>query len=230
MKTPFLIALAAGALSLLIAFVPVLWRMASPGDPATSAAPAHDAPWQVALPRPGQARVFGLELPGTTLADTRQRWGEGLQLALMVGRDGTPALEGQVERFEAGGVAGRLLLAFESAAGADALARWRDTLPGTLTASGGRRQPLPEAAAADLAASGLVGVSFIPAAKLDAQLLNARFGPPSERIAGSDGLEHWLYPGLGLAVALAAKGRDVLQYVAPADFERRLATPLRAAP
>lgn len=229
MKTPFLIALAAGVLSLLIAFVPMLRHMIGAPPAAMHALPATDAPWQVQLPGPGQARVFGLSLPGSTLAQARQRWGDGLSLALMAERNGSVALEGYVERFEAGGVSGRLLLAFD--APAELLAGWRDRLPGTPIASGGRRHALTQAAMDALAASALVGLSFIPAAQLDAQVLGARFGAPAERIASGDRLEHWLYPTLGLAVVLDAKGRDVLQYVAPADFERRLAAPLkRAAP
>ncbi len=230
MKTPFLIALAAGLVSLLIAFVPVLRHMFSPPGPTQQQAPASGAPWQIALPAAGQSRVFGLLLPGSTLADTRKRWPEELKLALMTDFGGRVALEGYVERFEAGGVTGRLLLAFDTEAQAAAVNRWRDTLRGTPTESGGRQHHLSEAASTELAPARLVGLSFLPAAQLDAELLTARFGPPAERIAGGERLQHWLYPALGLAVVLDSKGRDVLQYVAPADFERRLAAPLRAAP
>jgi hypothetical protein len=227
MKTPFLIALGAGVLSLLIAFVPVLQHMFGAQPVAAGAPPASAAPWQVERPGPGQSRVFGLSLPGSTLAQARQRWGDSLKLALMAERDGPVALEGYLENFEAGGVSGRLLLAFGTPA--EALAGWRERLPGTPIASGGRQHALTRAAMDELAASPLVGLSFIPAAQLDAQVLSARFGAPGERIASGDRLEHWLYPALGLAVVLDAKGRDVLQYVAPADFEHRLAAPLRRA-
>ena len=60
-------------------------------------------------------------------------------------------------------------------------------------------------------------------------MLQARFGTPAERLAEGERLQHWLYPPQGLAVLLDAKGREVLQYVAPAEFEARLAAPLRAA-
>jgi hypothetical protein len=73
----------------------------------------------------------------------------------------------------------------------------------------------------------LAGIGFIPSAQLDAAMLQARFGEPAERIAGGERRQHWLYPAIGMAVALDRDGRDLLQYVAPADFERRLAAPLR---
>ncbi len=227
MKRPFLIALAAGVISLLIAFVPVLQRMlAGPPPPGATAPATTGAPWQVGLPAPGRSQVFALKLPGTTLAETRQRFGDDLRVALMAGRDGRLSLEGYVERFESGGVGGKLLLAFDGTGQAGALARWRDALPGTPIESGGRQHSLNAAAADELNGTGLVGLSFIPAAKLDAATLTARFGAPAERIAGEQ-VEHWLYPAQGLAVALATKGRDVLQYVAPAEFEARLVAPLR---
>ena len=222
-----LIALGAGVASLLIAFAPTLWHLLV--APPAPSAPVRGAPWQVDVPAPGRSRVFSLDLPGTTLADARRRWGEDLSAAVIAARDGPPALEAYVERFDAGGIGGRLLLVFELPA--PTLARWRDTLPAEAIESG-RRHALNDAAWAELGGAALVGLSFIPAAQLDADILNARFGAPAERIAAdgqTDGrLEHWLYPTLGLAVALDAKGRDVLQYVAPADFERRLVAPLRA--
>lgn len=229
MKGPFVVALAAGLLSLLIAFAPAFWRMFQPPAPAGAVAPASGAPWQVVLPAPGRSRVFGLDLPGSTLGQARQRWGDELALALISGGDGTLALEGYVEKFEAAGVGGRLLLAFDAEGTAATLARWRDALPGVPQPSGGRRHRLTAAALAELASAALVGLSFVPAARLDADVLMSRFGAPAERLATSDRLEHWLYPQLGLAVALDAQGRDVLQYTAPADFQRRLRAPLRAA-
>jgi len=224
MRSPLLIALAAGVVSLAVAFVPVVWHMLRPGPPA---APAQDAPWQVAQPAPGQVRVFGLDLPGATLAQARARWGEGLALAVIDDGRGALALEGYVEQFSAGGVTGRLVLAF--AADAARLARWRDALPGMPTGSGATRHALTEAALQDVPAApiGLVGLSFVPSAQLDAPTVAARFGEPAERIDEGPQRQHWLYPALGLAVMLDADGRDLLQYVAPADFERRLAVPLR---
>lgn len=223
MKGPFLIALAAGLLSLLLAFVPVLWHMVAPGP---APAPAlHGAPWQVDTPAPGRSRVFGLALPGSTLGSARQRWGEDLKVAVIAGPDGSLALEAYLEQFSAGGVAGRLVLAF----GADAanLAAWRNAVPGTPTGSGDRWHVLGGASAAVADAAPLVGLSFIPAAQLDGDTLIARLGVPAERLPGGERLTHWLYPALGLAVALDAQGKEVLQYVAPAEFERRLAAPLR---
>jgi hypothetical protein len=232
MKSPFFIALAASGLGLLMAFLMVIWPLFGPPDARPGQKPPSAAPWRIEVLAPGRVQVMGLKLPGTTLAETRERWGQDLKLAFMAGSDGRLTLEGYLESFEAGGVTGRLMLAFDTQSEATAMRRWRDTLPGLPTASGGYQHALDDAAASALAATGLIGVSFIPLGQLDAEVLAARFGRPSERIATGGRLEHWLYPALGLAVVLDSEGREVLQYVAPDDFERLLAAPLRtlAAP
>jgi len=230
-RSPIFIALAATALTLLLAAALVAWRMVTPADPAIRTGMQQGAPWQIEKLEAGQIRVMGLALRGSTLAELRQRWGGDLKVALMGTREaqheGPVALEAYVERFETGGVNGRLLLRFDTEALAPRVAHWRETLPGIPQESGTRQHTLTEAAIADLGTSALVGVSYIPDAQLSAEVLQARFGEPAERLAEGDRLQHWLYPALGLAVVLDAKGREVLQYVAPAEFEARLAKPLR---
>jgi hypothetical protein len=57
-----------------------------------------------------------------------------------------------------------------------------------------------------------------------------RFGPPGLRITqgqGDQAVEHLLYPSQGIDVAVPAKGKSVIQYVAPAEFEARLLLPLQ---
>lgn len=228
-RSPFAIALAASGLTLLLAVSLVAWKALAPPDPAARTAARHGAPWQIGLPAPGRSRVFDLDLPGSTLADAQRRWGDVLQLALVDPGTGPLTLEGYLERFEAGGVSGRLLLRFDTRGQAAAVARWREALPRIPQESGSWQHKLNQAARADLAGSTLLGLSYIADAQLNAEMITARFGNPAERIAEGPRLQHWLYPEQGLIVMLDSKGREVLQYVAPADFEQRLVAPLRAA-
>jgi hypothetical protein len=220
MKNPILIALGAGAAVLLVALLLPLLNMFA-GRPPPS---PEGQPWQVQR-HGGGTRVFGLDLPGSVLADAKARWGDGLQVAVIARRGDEGALEGYVETVDAGGIAGRLVLATGLAPAAVA----------TLRADAARQEPIDgESARFGLRADGraaalraaLVGITFIPAAKLDAAVVRQRFGEPAERLATPPRLEHWLYPALGLDIALDSEGKDVLQYVAPADFEVRLRQPL----
>ena len=71
-------------------------------------------------------------------------------------------------------------------------------------------------------------VGFIPSINLDEQTIVTRFGEPAERVRGSDGVEHLLYPAKGLDIILSTTGKELMQYVAPVNFET-LRTPLDAA-
>jgi len=226
MKHPAFLAAMAALVVLIGAFLPALWHTASAPPPA--ARNDTPAPWQVTVDAAGRSRVFGLDLPGATLDSARRRFGDDLQIAVMARRGQPGALEAYLETFSAGFISGRLLLAAEP--GAEALAGWQ--------ARAVRQTPVDgetvryTLAADDLAAAlraPLVGITFIPAAQLDGETVRARFGEPAERLASGERLVQWMYPGMGLAVVLDSEGREVLQYVAPADFERRLRTPLIAA-
>jgi len=219
---PWLIAVALGLLALLAAFVPTVWHMATQPPGGSGPTGAADAPWAIVADGRGGVQVFGLAMPGSTLATARQHWGEGLQVAVMADRGQSPTLEAYVERFSAGGVDGRLVLAFD-APEAD-LTGWQASSHGEPLPGGGRRHPLPQGVGE---AALLRGLSFMPAAQLDAALLRQRFGEPAEVIAADGRLSHWLYPELGLAVALDAEGRELLHVVAPADFDRLLRQPLQ---
>jgi hypothetical protein len=224
MKHPAFLAAMAALVVLLAAFVPALWRGAS----TAPASADGQAPWAVQVDPAGRSRVFGLDLPGSTLATARGQFGDELQIAVMARRGQAGALEAYHETFSAGFISGRLLLAADPGAGA--AAAWQARAAKQTPVDGNTvRYTL---AADDLAAalrSPLVGITFIPAAQLDAETVRARFGEPAERLASGERLVQWMYPAKGLAVLLDSQGREVLQYVAPGDFDQRLRAPLIAA-
>jgi len=227
---PWVLALGAGVAVLALALLPPLWqawRATQGGAPvAVAPPPAHGLPWQIE-PLPGGAvRVFGLTPGASVLADADPR-GDALQVALVARGGEVGVLEAYVEQFRAGYVGGRLVLA--AAADEGQRAGWRTRSTGR---DGGRdgvwRHRLAPADRAQALRATVTGLSFIPDAQLDAQTLVQRFGEPAERVRTGERLEHWLYPDRGLAITLDDQGREVLQYVAPADFEARLRAPLRA--
>ncbi len=235
MKSPLLTALFLSAAVVLAGFaLPLVWRGAgdpapAPTLPAAGAGPA--APWNITLDQasPGASTVFGLRLPGSTLADVHRRWGEDVVFAVVSSPGTPPALEGHIERFSAAGVNGRLVLVFE--APADDLARWQAQAPGTPTGTGARRHPLDATRAPEATRTApLTGLSFLPSARLDGPTVESRFGAPDARRVDEQGTEYWIYPRQGLVIALPRQGKAVLQYVAPQDHEQRLAAPLKGLP
>lgn len=185
-------------------------------------------PWQIERLPEGNSRVFGLTLSRSTLDEARRQLGPDVQVALIVTAGEGASLEAYYETIHAGFVKGKIILTLDASAGQQAQilqrARKIEYLP-----SAARRVEL---AAEDLARAGaaqITAIAFIPAANLDEAVVLQRFGLPAERLRSSEHKEHFLYPQLGLDLQLDAKGREVLQYVAPRDFAR-LRAPLISRP
>lgn len=228
MQRPWVLALAAGVIVLLLAFSLPLLRMGGVGGLAgDDAAPGTGLPWQVSRLADGRAHVFGLEPGRDTLAQAQARLGDGLQVAL-VARLGEPgALEALADPFLAGFVSGRLVLAFDVPA--DQLLAWRSAAGSSEPMDGGvRRFKLQPDHRQQAAKARLVGLSFIPAVRLTDDDVRQRFGAPAETVAQPGGAQVLLYPELGLSITVAPGQRGVLQYVSPRDFAHRLRAPLLA--
>ncbi len=210
-------ALAVAALAIVLA-APLLF------PPKQEAAPpiTHGMPWQIELPSPGASRVFGLTLGGarpSTLADARRAFPELATLALLAPPEQPLALEAYFESVSIGPLSGKLVLTV--AATPAELGAMRDKAAKTdHLETGIRKFVLNEADRQRAESMPLAGIVFIPAARLDESIILQRFGAPAERIRQGETLEHFLYPDKGLDLVLDRKGREVLQYVAPAEFPR----------
>lgn len=231
LRSPLFLALAAGLAVLVIAFAPVAWQMLRP-EPAPlplAGSGGLPPPWQIERGPDNELRAFGLRLPGSTLADAVERWGDDLRVALIANRGQAPALEAFTERWSGGGVTGKLVLATDAQPAA--VLRWTDRAPRRETIdANAQRWGLHADDRAEALRSGVLGLSFLPSSRVDAALLQARFGPPAQQVAGEGGTQHWLYPDRGLAIAWdPATGKAVMQVVALADFESRLRVPVVAA-
>lgn len=227
MKHPFLVALAAGLAVLLAAAGAVGWQMWRGPAAVAPGQIERGLPWQIEAVAGGHTRVFDLTPGVSTLADVQRVQGDALQVALVAKLGEAGALEALVDPFRAGYVSGRLVLAFE--APADARLRWREGATGSEAMEGGvRRFALLPAHREEAGAAVLVGLSYVPAVQLTEAVVRERFGEPAARVVLGAQAQAWLYPERGLAVTIDGQGRDVLNYVAPAQFEARLAQPLRA--
>lgn len=221
----------AGLAVLVAAFVPVVWQMVVPPPQSAAQPDGLPAPWVITAEggTAGAMRALGLRLPGSTLRDAQALWGDGMQVALVAHRGQPPALEAYVDRWTGGGVAGKLVLATD--ARASDLARWQaQSSKREVIDADAQRWRLNAEDRDPALSSAIVGMSFLPASRIDADTLQARFGPPAERVAGEGAVQHWLYPAQGLAIAFdATTGRAVVQLVPLSEFEARLAAPVRAA-
>lgn len=200
----------------------------TPPESVLDEEPAAGLPWQIEKLSDGATRVFGL-VPGQTHLDEARRLLPGEpQIALIVAPGETGALEAYYDSFSAQFVTGRLILTLDSTVEQRermaARATKAEYMDGTT-----RKVHLAEADLAEAGRATILAIGFIPSASLDEQIVLQRFGMPAERIRNSEHTEHFLYPDRGLDLQLDAKGKELLQYVAPHDFPR-LRAPLVKAP
>lgn len=221
-RTIALITLAALALSALFVWL-------GSGHAPDDSAP----PWQVRTFEDGGSQVLGLRLGprASTLGDARQRLAgtrDDLQIAVIASAGEPGALEAYQDNASAGGITGKVIVSV--ALGASDVQRLKESaVKSEPLESGGRRYSLPANEIAALLSQPISAITFIPAAQLDEAMVAQRFGPPAQRIRGNEHLEHWLYPTVGLSLALDAKGKEVLQYVAPTQFGQLRDPLLKAA-
>jgi hypothetical protein len=210
---------AASVFALLIAMLLAQMLFAPPREATPPA--THGMPWQIELPGPGRSRVFGLTLGGgaSTLADALRLSKEAPTLALLTPQDAPAALEAYFETVSLGTLTGKLVLSIAASPGELEAMRSNAAKTDHLE-TGIRKYMLHEADRQRAERLPLAAIAFIPSARLDEAIILQRFGTPAERIRQGETLEHFLYPAQGLDIVLDSKGKEVLQYVAPAEFFR----------
>ena len=186
----------------------------------------HSLPWQIELDRDGRSQVFGLTLDKSTLGDASELVGEDHKLAIVIDSDDHAGLELYASHFLAGPLKGKLLITAD--ADQDELETMRhNASDAKYMASGARQFELNPEDLARVRQLPIKSIGFIPAANLDREVIEARFGKPASVVASSEESEHFLYPKLGLDITLNREGKEMLQYVAPRDFAL-LSEPLEA--
>lgn len=197
-----------------------------PGDvERRTVLPASGTPWQVDTVEGGFSRVFGVDLGRASFGAARDHLGGTPVVALVAATGGAGSLEVFYERFSIGPITGRLVLTLESTL------EERDRIVQRAIRvdymeGGTRRISLAPEDLAWADTRTVMAMVFVPAVNLDEEIILQRFGPPAERIRASEHREHFLYPERGLDLQLDTQGREVLQYVAPRDFDRLLRAPL----
>lgn len=236
-------AMVLGALGLAAALVIGGDRMGAlhaPAGQGQAQGPARiGLPWDIAVLPAGASRLFGPAGLGLVLStdptqasrltDAQRLWPIESQLAIVAapGEDG--ALEVFIDPAQLGFVAGKLVVSTTLSA-ADIRAMRERATKVEFMESTTRRYTLSAADQASAWQQPITAVTLVPQAQLDVDTIVQRFGPPAQRIRQGEGdqaVEHLLYPDKGLDVAVSAKGKELLQYVPPSQFDR-LIKPLQA--
>ncbi|MDH5785118.1 MAG: hypothetical protein OEZ16_05835 [Chromatiales bacterium] len=178
-------------------------------------------PWMIEKTEGGSIRVLGLELGKSTLYEAQQRFQEVYEVTLFAHPDGSKVVEAYFDQTALNGFRARVVLVMKVSPEQLEDFYQRGVRIATL-GSGTRKVTLADTDLKLLTSMPFDGLTYIPRANLTAELVEARFGTPAQRIRkeGKEGVvEHWLYPEKGLDLSLHENGKEVLQYVVPTHFE-----------
>lgn len=195
---------------------------------ATAAPEGIPPPWQVQVLANDSIGVMGIRVGQSTLGDAVQTYGPDTQIAVIAAQGEPGHLEAYVDPVHADFVTGKLVIAAQATA--EQIEGWRArAVKAEFMESTTRRFVLSTNDLVEALKARVVGLSFIPQAQLDTKAVIARFGEPAERLQVTPDGEHLLYPSQGVDVWVDAKGKELIQYVTPAEFDARLRQPLLKA-
>ncbi|MCW9025644.1 MAG: hypothetical protein OQK73_13300 [Gammaproteobacteria bacterium] len=178
-------------------------------------------PWQITPTSNGSIKVFNLTLGQSTIADAVQRLNEVSEVSLFVSPQGKHVVEVYFNQTRLAGLRAKIVLT-AAISDSDLQAMFnRGTRISTL-GDGSRKVTLHPDDLERTKQSAISVITYLPKAKLDEELLRARFGEPTRRIQekGRQTI-HWLYPQQGLDIALdTEEGKAVFQYLPPLNFDQ----------
>jgi len=196
-----------------------------PGKQPTG--PARDLPWQVKVMPDGGTRVFGVELGRSTLGEAEMRIGDTAKAALFASQAGEYAAEAYYDGVNLSGLHAKLVLSL-AVPQPELTEMFGRGLRISTAESGARKVELTPQDEGRLRWAVISMITYIPSADVSEELLRKRFGAPAQRIREpGSGVVHWLYPALGLDLALPADGKRVFQYLPPEKFSEAMAPLLR---
>jgi len=176
-------------------------------------------PWDIAIDTAGNTSVFNLTLSQSTLADAQKEFKKEAKISMFVSPEERYTIEAYFKQLYISGIRADLILTLEVDPTSAAQMYDRGQRLSQL-GSGEKKITLAHADNGRMLAAPISHITYLPAASLDAELIEDRFGKPEIRHTEPSGIAHWLYPKKGLDIALDPKGRAVLQYTSPAQFER----------
>ncbi|MFZ5502407.1 MAG: hypothetical protein ACOY3V_02570 [Pseudomonadota bacterium] len=175
-------------------------------------------PWHITHPTPDTARIFGITLGETTLAEAEKQLKEETQIAMFKSGDDKKSIEGYIEEVNFNGLKAKMIFTITLSPAETEGMYTRGQ--GIANSPSGKRIRLTPEDAFKVRQSPVISISYIPNSRLEEDVFLKRFGEPAQRISETEnGLVHWLYPQHGLDIVLGEKNKPMLQYVSPKDFE-----------
>ncbi len=176
-------------------------------------------PWDIAVDTVGNTQVFNLTLNQSTLSDAQKEFKKEAEISMFASSKGSYAIEAYFERLYISSIRADLILTLDVDQ-ASAAQMYDRGLRLSQLGSGEKKITLAHADKNAVMDAPISLITYLPAANLDAELIQNRFGKPDKHYTEPSGITHWLYPKKGLDIALNPEGKEVLQYTSPAHFDQ----------
>jgi hypothetical protein len=180
----------------------------------------ENLPWQVEVFDDGSSKVFGIHLGETTLDQVEQQFQEPSEVSMFATDEGERVVEAFFNTVTLSGLKAKIVATLRFSDMELQNMYDRGERISTL-AQGKRKISLSGEDIQQTRRTPVVALTYLPRVNLEESIVIKRFGEPAEKIAETGGLkEHWLYPDKGLDVVMDKEAKEVLQYVAPRDFQQ----------
>ncbi|MDH5516757.1 MAG: hypothetical protein OEY36_02930 [Gammaproteobacteria bacterium] len=181
--------------------------------------PSDNLPWQITLTETGKTQVFGITLNQTTMREALTSLQSFPEIAVFEHKNGRRNLEAYISSISLSGLTAKIIL--EYGVDTPTLQRYiKDSVKKEGTPSGAFKYKLNEEDALEAMQAAVISISYIPYAQFDDEIILQRFGIADETIRLNEKSSILLYPQLGLSITYNTDAKEILQYVAPADFDR----------
>jgi hypothetical protein len=175
--------------------------------------PNPKLPWDVHLSPEQKVEVFSLTLGRNTLSDARQAFQNQGEINLFTSKSGKPALEAYFERVFLSGLRADFILVLDAS---DELLTELYDRGSRISLSSKATHKVELSSEDQTLVSGLTIrlINYVPYANLDEELINSRFGQPSEKIMETEtGITHWVYADKGISISVNPDGKELIQYM-----------------
>ena len=186
-------------------------------------------PWQVEVLESGHTRVFSLIIGQSSLGEAEKQLKEFAELTLFSAPQTPLVVEAFFGEVKIGGLKSKIVMSIDVPQAKLESMFNRGARIATL-GSGTRKVTLSSDDARRVREAAISSITYLPSINLNAELIEKRFGLPTEKLAdsSSDAI-HWLYPDKGIDIALSKENKEVIQYVMPKNFDA-LVQPLKVVP
>ena len=203
----------AGAIALMVVGV---WLFSPPPVQQTRMV---DLPWQIETFEDGTSKIFGIHLHKTTLAEVIAKYGDMEGIALFIDKKGKMSLEAFFNKIKTGPLLAKLVVTLD-APEKEMKAMAGRALTRETTPLGDSKLLLDEADKGVQGQRVVTGLAYIPNYKrLDAPFFRKRFGEPVSWKRIDEHTVQWFYPERGLSIRIDAEAGEVMEYVAPKDYD-----------